>query len=62
MEKNKELLLNLVRRRAVCQARQLAAEILGAASQEKEAILAGTEFELWLADSCEECKEPGPDC
>lgn len=49
----KDQILRGIRDRAWVEARRLAGEFAHAASEEKEAILAGLEFERWLAESCE---------
>ncbi len=62
IDKDKALILEVTRRRAERQARQLAGEILGAAAEEKEALRAGLEFEIWLAESCQACIGPDGRC
>ena len=48
----KDLILRKMRERALEEAEFLAGEFARAASEEKEAILAGLEFEKWLAEAC----------
>jgi len=56
------LLLRAIEREADREARQLAGELLRAPAEEKEAIMAGLEFEAWLARSCDECLRFDPGC
>ncbi len=44
--------------RAMREAEQLAGEFVRAASEEKEAILAGLEHERWLAECCRDALTP----
>jgi len=53
-------ILRGIRDRAWAEAKRLAGEFARAASEEKEAILAGLEVERWLAESCEEVLRHGP--
>ena len=48
----KDLILRKMRERALEEAEFLAGEFARAASEEKEAIMAGLEFEKWLAEAC----------
>ena len=48
----KDLIVQKMRERALEEAEFLAGEFARAASEEKEAILAGLEFEKWLAEAC----------
>ena len=40
------------------EAAELSRQFVRAASQEKEAIMAALEYQMWLAESCQECLEP----
>jgi hypothetical protein len=51
----KRRILRLIQARAEAEAADLAAEFVRATGEEREAILAGLEFERWLAESCREC-------
>ena len=57
----KDVILKRIRNRAIEEAEHLAGEFARAASEEKEAILAGLEFEKWLAEACQEAGEASPD-
>ena len=46
---------------SMCRVGQLAAEMIGARSEDKEVILAERDFHLWLAETCDECLEPALD-
>jgi len=56
MSEVKDMLLEAVRRRAEREAARLAGDFVRAAAEEKEAILAALEFELWFAQGCRECQ------
>jgi len=62
IDKDKALMLEVTRRNAQGQARRLAGEILGAAAEDKEALQAGLDFEIWLAESCQACMRPDGRC
>lgn len=47
-------LLALIQAQAEHEARLLAGEFIRAAEADREAILAGLEFERWLAESCDD--------
>jgi len=49
------ILLDAIRRRSERKVGLLAKELVYAASEDKEAILAGLEIERWLADACRDC-------
>ena len=51
----KRQILRLIQARAEAEAADLAAEFVRATGEEREAILAGLEFERWLAETCREC-------
>ena len=53
----KDLILERIRARALEEAEQLAGEFARAASEEREAIHAGFEFERWLAEACEDVRD-----
>ena len=50
-------LLEAIQRRSEQKVGQLANELVHAASEQKEAVLAGLEIESWLADSCRDCRK-----
>jgi len=52
----KEQMLEEVRRRSLAEAEYLAGEFARAAEAEREAILAGLEFERWMVECCDECR------
>ena len=56
----KDLILRRIRERAIEEAEHLAGEFARAASEEKEAILAGLEFEKWLAEACDDAVDNFP--
>ena len=55
MRSEKDILLEIIRRKSQQEAAYLAGEFARAASAEKETILAELEFNRWLAESCEIC-------
>jgi ABC-type Zn2+ transport system substrate-binding protein/surface adhesin len=55
MSKLKNHLLWLIHKNAARTAADLAGQYARAEPQEKEAILAGLEFERWLAECCQKC-------
>lgn len=57
----KNHILRGIRDRARAEAAHLAGEFARAASEEKETILAGLEFEKWLAESCEAVIRDSPE-
>ena len=60
IEKNR--ILREVENRALREARHLAGEFARAASEQREAILAGLEFEKWLAQCCSDVRaHPSPE-
>ena len=52
MSELKDQMIRLIQYKAEQDAAELAGEFARAASEEKEAILAGLEFEKWLAEAC----------
>jgi len=56
----KDVILKRIQRQAQVEAERLAGEFARAASEEKEAILAGLEFEKWLAEACREAADASP--
>ena len=56
MSIEKDPILREVETRALEEARYLAGEFARAASEEREAILAGFEFEQWLAQGCRDVR------
>ena len=55
MTKLEDQLLGLVRESAARRAAGLAGEYVRARPEEKEAILAGLDFERWLERTCRQC-------
>lgn len=53
----KDCMLRVIEAKASRRAAVLAGEFIHAGSEEKEDILAGIEFEQWLADSCREVRQ-----
>jgi hypothetical protein len=51
----KDRMVQLVAQNAAARVAALAGELVHAASEEKEAIRAGLDFERWLAETCEQC-------
>lgn len=52
MDSVKHQMLAIIKARAEREARILAEEFERAAAEDRDAILAGLEFEQWLAESC----------
>ena len=61
MQVDKDHLLREIEARALREAEYLAGEFARSAGADREAILAGIEFERWLAFSCREARQPLPD-
>ena len=60
MIKLKNMMLGVIRHNAVGNIAELSDQYIHSAPDEKEAILAGIDFEGWLAEVCRECLEkPG---
>jgi len=56
----KDGMVQLVGQNAAARVAVLAGELVHATPDEKEAILAGLDFEGWLAETCEQCLDrPG---
>ena len=55
MRKLKERILRLLQQNSNERAARLSKEYMRAASEEKEAIMAGIDFEKWLSEICEDC-------
>ena len=55
MGKLNDRMVRLIQRDAAEKMAAFAAEMTHSAPEEKEAILAGLEFERWLEQACEEC-------
>jgi len=55
MNELKNQMLRAIANNAATKVSTLTGEFVHAAPQEKEAILAGIDFERWLAETCEEC-------
>ena len=51
----KEQIIRLIEQNAAKQVAELAHDFVRAKSGQKEAIVAGIEFERWLSESCREC-------
>lgn len=59
MKDIKDLLLGVIEMRATRNLGKLASELVRAQSEDKEPILAEIEWQRWLANSCQECRNPG---
>lgn len=55
MTKLKDRMVRLIQQDAAEKMAGFAAEMIHAAPEEKEQILAGLEFERWLEQTCREC-------
>ena len=55
MTELQDQMLELIQRHAAGKVAELANEYVRASPAEKEAILAGMDFERWLEQSCREC-------
>ncbi len=55
MTKLKDRMVQLIQQDAAEKMGAFAAEMIHAAPEEKEQILAGLEFERWLEQTCREC-------
>jgi hypothetical protein len=55
MRKMKEQILRLLQQNSDSRAAKLSREYLMVKPEEKEAIMAGIEFEKWLSQVCEDC-------
>jgi len=55
MRKLKERILRLLQQNSNSRAAKLSMEYIKAAPEEKEAIMAGIDFEKWLSQICEDC-------
>jgi hypothetical protein len=55
MEKFKERMLRILQQRSDNRAAMLSHQYLTAAPHEREAIMAGIEFEKWLSQVCDDC-------
>ena len=62
MNKSKEQMMRLIKRKAERDAAYLAGEFVRAAEAERDEILAAMEFEQWLARNCAECLEDQETC
>jgi len=60
MQDVKDHLLRVIEDRAWREVEYLAGEFARNAAADREAILAGIEFERWLAMSCREARQPPP--
>jgi hypothetical protein len=56
MTKLKDRMVQLIQQDAAEKMAAFAAEMICGASEEKEAILAGLDFERWLEQACQECR------
>ena len=55
MRKLKERILRILQQNSNERAARLTKEYIRAAPEEKEAIMAGIDFEKWLSQICEDC-------
>ncbi len=55
MTKLKDRMVRLIQQNAAKKMAAFAAEMIHGAPEEKEAILAGLDFERWLEQACQEC-------
>ena len=55
MRSNKDILVEIIRRKSLREAAHLAGEFARAASKDKEDVLAEMHFNRWLADCCDIC-------
>ena len=55
MDPRKELMLAIIGERAAENAAYLSRQLLKEPPEEREAILAGIELEVWLAQTCQAC-------
>jgi len=55
MRKLKERILRLLQQNSNERAAKLSREYIRAAPEEKEAVIAGIDFEKWLSQICEDC-------
>ena len=51
----KERIIHLIEQNAAAKLAELSNDFVRAKSGQKEAIVAGMEFERWLSESCREC-------
>ncbi len=58
MKDEEDRVLAVMEARALRETRVLAGEFARAAAEDKEAILAGLEFEKWLAETCRIARMP----
>jgi hypothetical protein len=56
MDARRAWLLEEIEERSRLAAQALAGQLAHSPAEEKEAILAEIEFEQWLADACEDCR------
>jgi hypothetical protein len=54
MLKLKDRMVQIIGKKAADKASELAGEFVHASADEKESILAGIDFERWLAETCQE--------
>ena len=62
MDKLKDGILRLIQQNSIKRAGRLSKEYLRARPEEKEAIIAGIEFEKWMAEVCDICLEDSQEC
>ena len=55
MTKVRDQMLQVIRHNAAGKVAELSGELVRAPPEEKEAILAGLDFEKWLEQACREC-------
>jgi hypothetical protein len=62
MTKLMDQMLQLIQHDADRKLAEFAGQFVRAAPEEKETILAGIDFERWLAETCEECLQKPSIC
>ena len=62
MDKFKKDILRLIRQNSITRAGLLSRQYLKAKPEEKEAIVAGIQFEKWMAEVCDLCLEGSQEC
>jgi len=62
MSKLKDKILRLIQQNSIKRAGKLSREYLRAKPEEKEAIVAGIQFEKWMAEVCDLCLESSQEC
>ena len=57
MDKLKDKIIRLIQQNSIKRAGKLSGEYIQAKPEEKETIIAGIEFEKWMAEACQMCLE-----